>query len=49
VVLHPSLQFYQFTLQTEQFLEVDAPIDRLLCRMLGKFIGQRIEAIVVDF
>ena len=48
LLLHPALQFHQLALQAEQLLEIDAPVDGLLRGMVGEFVGQRVEAIVVD-
>ena len=48
-MLHPALQLHQFALQAEQFLEIHPPVDGLLRGVAGKLVGQRVEAIVVDF
>jgi hypothetical protein len=48
VLLNPGLQFHQFALQAEQFLEVDPPIDGLFGGMAEELVGQHVEPIVID-
>src|SRR5215467_7771949 len=48
VVRNPVLQLHKFALKSEQFFEVEAPVQCIPVRMLGDVIEELVQSIVIN-